>query len=106
LQPLLDSACGCAIHSRLTPDQGYATHELKVSYHRPLSDMSGRAREEGRLLSFRRRAAFAEAKLIDEQRRLCASATSTLLIIDKNQSSSRLRNAWVRERLDSQAPPS
>jgi uncharacterized protein (TIGR00369 family) len=81
---LLDSACGCAVHSRLTADQGYTTLELKVSYHRPLSDMSGRVRAEGRLLSFGRRAAFAEAKLLDEQGRLCASATSTLLVFDKN----------------------
>jgi len=79
---LLDSACGCAVHSRLSADQGYTTLELKVSYHRPLSDMSGRVRAEGRLLSFGRRAAFAEAKLLDQQGKLCASATSTLLVFD------------------------
>jgi uncharacterized protein (TIGR00369 family) len=80
---LLDSACGCAVHSRLTADQGYTTLELKVAYHRPLSDLSGTVRAEGRLLSFGRRAAFAEAKLFDEQGRLCASATSTLLVFDR-----------------------
>lgn len=80
---LLDSACGCAVHSRLTTEQGYTTLELKVSYHRPLSDASGRVRAEGRLLSFGKRAAFAEAKLIDASGRLCASATSTLLIFER-----------------------
>ena len=80
---LLDSACGCAVHSRLSADQGYTTLELKVSYHRPLSDGSGKVRAEGRLLSFGRRAAFAEAKLFDAQGRLCASATSTLLVFDR-----------------------
>jgi uncharacterized protein (TIGR00369 family) len=80
---LLDSACGCAAHSRLTADQGYTTLELKVSYHRPLSDASGRVRAEGRLLSFGGRAAFAEAKLMDAEGRLCASATSTLLIFER-----------------------
>jgi uncharacterized protein (TIGR00369 family) len=79
---LLDSACGCAAHSRLDPGQGYTTLELKVAYHRALTEMSGRVRAEGRLLSFGRRAAFAEAKLTDAAGRLCASATSTLLIFE------------------------
>jgi len=80
---LLDSACGCAVHSRLTAEQGYTTLELKVSYHRPLSDKSGRVRAEGRLLSFGRRAAFAEGKLFDQEGHLCASATSTLLVFER-----------------------
>ena len=80
---LLDSACGCAVHSRLTAAQGYTTLELKVSYHRPMSDASGLVRAEGRLLSFGRRAAFAEATLHDAHGKLCASATSTLLIFEK-----------------------
>jgi uncharacterized protein (TIGR00369 family) len=80
---LLDSACGCAAHSSLSAEQAYTTLELKVSYHRPLSDASGRVRAEGRLLSFGKRVAFAEAKLTDATGRLCASATSTLLIFER-----------------------
>jgi acyl-coenzyme A thioesterase PaaI-like protein len=38
-------------------------------------------RAEGRIMSFGRRAAFAEAKLTDAQGRLLASATSSLLVI-------------------------
>ncbi|WP_240499916.1 PaaI family thioesterase [Sphingomonas montana] len=79
---LLDSACGCAVHSRLTAQQGYTTLELKVAYHRPLNDASGPVRAEGRILSIGRRAAFAEATLTDAAGRLCASATSTLLVFD------------------------
>jgi uncharacterized protein (TIGR00369 family) len=79
---LLDSACGCAVHSRLTATQGYTTLELKVAYHRALADTSGPVRAEGRVLSIGRRAAFAEATLLDAQGRLCASATSTLLVFD------------------------
>lgn len=77
---LLDSACGCAMHAALSATQGYTTLELKVAYHRPLSDASGPVRAEGRILSIGRRAAFAEATLKDANGRLCASATSTLLI--------------------------
>lgn len=77
---LLDSACGCAVHSRLAPGQGYTTLELKVAYHRALHDgMTVRA--EGRVVSMGRRAAFAEATLVDADGRLCASATSTLLVM-------------------------
>ena len=79
---LLDSACGIAVHSQTSADQGYTTLELKVSYHRGLSDKSGRVRAEGRVVSLGRRAAFAEAKLTDEAGRLCATATSTLLVFD------------------------
>jgi uncharacterized protein (TIGR00369 family) len=80
---LLDSACGCAVHSRLSATQAYTTLELKVMFHRALSETSGRVRAEGRLLSFGRRVAFAEARLTDGQGRLCATATSTLLIFDR-----------------------
>lgn len=79
---LLDSACGCAVHSRLSARQGYTTLELKIAYHRALSETSGPVRAEGRVLSIGRRAAFAEGKLIDEQGRLCASASSTLMVFD------------------------
>jgi len=77
---LLDSACGCAVHSRLSADQGYTTLELKVAYHRPLTDVSGPIRAEGRIVSIGRRTAFAEARLTDRDGRLCATATSTLLV--------------------------
>ena len=79
---LLDSACGCAVHAALGPTQGYTTLELKVAYHRALNDASGPVRAEGRILSIGRRVAFAEATLKDAHGRLCASATSTLLVFD------------------------
>ncbi|WP_448538921.1 PaaI family thioesterase [Sphingobium yanoikuyae] len=77
---LLDSACGCAVHSSLPAGQGYTTLELKVAYHRALDEASGPVRAEGKLVSLGRRVGFSEAKLIDANGRLCASATSTLLI--------------------------
>src|SRR5476649_1373904 len=58
---LLDSACGCAVHSRLTATQAYTTLDLKVAYHKPLTAETGPVRAEGRVLSIGRRAAFSEA---------------------------------------------
>lgn len=80
---LLDSACGCAVHSRLGPTQGYTTLELKVAYHKAISRESGTLRAEGRVITMGRRAAFAEARITDVQGRLYASATSTLLVFER-----------------------
>lgn len=80
---LLDSACGCAVHSQLTAAQAYTTLELKVAYHRPMTRETGLVMAEGVVISFGRRVAFAEAKLFDQARKLYASATSTLLIFDR-----------------------
>ncbi len=80
---LLDSACGCAVQSRLSATQMYTTLELKVAYHKTITDSTGPMRAEGRVVSFGRRVAFAEAKLVDAAGKLYASATSTLLIIEQ-----------------------
>lgn len=80
---LLDSACGCAVHSRLTDRQAYTTLELKISYHKTITKNTGLLRAEGYVLSLGKRAAFAEARLIDAEDRLYASATSTLLIFGR-----------------------
>jgi uncharacterized protein (TIGR00369 family) len=80
---LLDSACGCAVQSKLSGAQGYTTLELKVAYHKAITTKTGKVRAEGRLVSIGRRAAFAEARLTDVEGRLLASATSTLLVFDR-----------------------
>ena len=80
---LLDSACGCSVHSRLSATQAYTTLELKVAYHRGMTRDTGPVRAEGRVLSFGRRVAFAEATLTDGKGQLYASATSTLLVFER-----------------------
>jgi uncharacterized protein (TIGR00369 family) len=80
---LLDSACGCATHSKLSAGDRYTTVELKVAYHKPITRDTGKVRAEAKLLSFGRRVSFAEGKLCDASGRLLASATSTLLLMLK-----------------------
>jgi uncharacterized protein (TIGR00369 family) len=80
---LLDSACGFAVHSRLSATQGYTTLDLTVSYHRPITVDTGLLRAEGSIKSIGRRAAFAEAKLTGADGKLYASATSTLLVFER-----------------------
>jgi uncharacterized protein (TIGR00369 family) len=77
---LLDTVMGCAVHSGLNAGQAYTTLELKIAYHRALTDASGPVRAEGRVISQGKRAAFAEGKLFDKDGDLCATATTTCLI--------------------------
>ena len=80
---LLDAACACAVHSSLDAGQSFMTLELKVAYHRALTSDSGLVRTEGKLVSLGKRVAYAEARLIDSKGTLCASATSTLLVLER-----------------------
>lgn len=80
---LLDSACGCAVHSKLTANQGYTTLELKVSYLKGMTKNTGKVRAHGRVINMGRRVAFAEAAITDADGKVYATATSTLLVIEK-----------------------
>lgn len=80
---LLDSACGIATHTRIAADQTYTTLEIKIAYHRPMTDRTGPVRATGLVTVFGRRIAYAEGKLTDGEGRLLASATSTLLVMTR-----------------------
>ena len=80
---LLDSAVGCAIHSSLKAGQGFTTLELKVAYHRPMTEDTGPVRAEGKVVTLGRRAGFAEGRITDAAGRLYATATSTLLVFER-----------------------
>ena len=80
---LLDSAVGCAVHSSLKAGQGYTTLELKVAYHRAMTEATGPVRAEGKVVTMGRRAAFVEGRITDSAGRLYATATSTLLVFER-----------------------
>lgn len=80
---LLDTAMGCAVQTLLDAEQACTTMELKIAYHRPITAATGRIVATGTVLSRGRRAAFAEAKLVDADGRLLASGTSTLMIVSR-----------------------
>src|SRR3984893_1713954 len=86
---LLDSVMGCAVHSRMKAGQAYTTLELKIAYHRALTDASGPVRAEGRVVSYGKRAAFAEGKLFDKDGTLCATATTTCLVFTSEMKRNR-----------------
>lgn len=78
---LLDSACGIAVLSTLAEGQKFSTLELKVAYHKAIDPQTGLVRAEGKVLTRGRRIAYTEARLLDAQGQLLASATSTLMIL-------------------------
>jgi len=86
---LLDSACGCAVHSKLSATQAYTTLELKVAYHKAMTEKTGVVRAEGWVVTMGRRAAFAEARLVDANGTLYATATSTLLVIERGDANGK-----------------
>ncbi|WP_182379869.1 PaaI family thioesterase [Nocardioides sp. WS12] len=77
---LLDSACGCAVHSTLAVGEGYTSLDLTVKFLRAVTVDSGRLRAVGSVIQRGRRTALAEAKLYDGQDRLVAYATSSCMI--------------------------
>ncbi|MEN5167990.1 PaaI family thioesterase [Brevundimonas pondensis] len=79
---LLDSACGCAVHSMLKPGQAYTTLELKTVFHKALK-AGVPVRAEGRIVQSGRRAAFSEADLRGLDGTLYATATSTCLVMER-----------------------
>ena len=78
---LIDSACGCALHTELGAGIGYTTVETKVNFTRAIDPAGGPVRCEGRVLSRGRTIATADAYLRDESGRLLAHGTSTLILL-------------------------
>jgi uncharacterized protein (TIGR00369 family) len=78
---LLDSAMGCAVHSRLGPGQGYTTLDISVRYLRPVTVGSGDLRCEGRVMSMGSRVATAEGSITDSRGKLVATGTTTCLVM-------------------------
>ena len=79
---VLDSACGCVVHSMLKPGQTYTTLELKTVFHKALkADVPVRA--VGKIVQIGRRAAFSEAELRGLDGKLYATATSTCLVMER-----------------------
>ncbi|MEC5384309.1 PaaI family thioesterase [Uliginosibacterium sp. H3] len=83
---LLDSACGCAVHSCLKAGQAYTTLELKIAYHRAMTVETGVVRAEARVITIGKRVAFTEGKLTDAEGKVYASATSTLILMEQRAS--------------------
>lgn len=84
---VLDSACGCAVHSTLPAGVGYTSLEIKVSFLRPITADTGKVTAHGWITKRGKGAAFAEADIRDEDGRVLATASSTCLVIHPDTAS-------------------
>ena len=78
---ILDSATGCAVHSLLPAGVGYTSLDLTVKFLRAMTTRTGTARCTGTVTHLGGRTALAEARLVDADDRLLATATSSILVI-------------------------
>lgn len=79
---LLDSALGCAVHTKMPPGRGYTTAELSVNIVRALTPQVQRVRAIGRVIHCGRQLATAEAQLVGPDGTLYAHATTTCLVFE------------------------
>lgn len=79
---LLDSVCGCAVHSTLPRGRGYTSIEIKVSYLKAVTARSGLLTATGTVVKTGSRVAFSEGVVTDGSGVPVATATSTLLVFD------------------------
>ncbi len=78
---LLDSAMGCAFVTTAEAGTPWTTLDLQTSFTRALTVDTGRVTCTGTVLHRGRRVSTTEARLVDGQGRLCAHATSTILVL-------------------------
>ena len=79
---LLDSALGCAVHTKMPVGRAYTTAELGVNLVRAIGDKASRVRAEGKVIHCGRQLATAEARLYGSDGTLYAHATTTCLVFE------------------------
>lgn len=79
---LLDTVLGCAAHTTLPASVGYTSIDLQVSYLRPIT-ATGTLRAIGRVVKPGQRVVFAEGEMQDAAGRTLATATSSLLVLQR-----------------------
>ncbi|MET8777621.1 PaaI family thioesterase [Nocardia sp. NPDC050713] len=77
---LLDSVMGCAVHTTLEAGVGYTTLELKINYIRSVPTDGRKLTATGTTIHVGRTTATAEGRVVDDQGRLVAHATTTCVI--------------------------
>ena len=77
---LLDSALGCAVHTKMPVGRAYTTAELSVNIVRALTPKVQRVRAIGKVIHCGRQLATADAQLVGPDGTLYAHATTTCLV--------------------------
>ena len=76
---VMDSVTSCALRTGLEAGVGFVTIELNVKLLKPVPRDTD-LRAEGKLINVSKRLGVSEARLFDDQNRLCAHATATFML--------------------------
>ena len=82
---MVDSACGCAVHTMLPAGVFYTSLDLSVKFLRPVTVDTGPITAEGTVVHLGRRTALAEARITDAAGKVYVTATSSCLVIRTDQ---------------------
>jgi uncharacterized protein (TIGR00369 family) len=82
---LLDSACGCAVHTTLPAGVFYTSLDLSVKFLRPVTVDTGPITAEAAVVHLGRRTALAEGRITDEAGKVYVTATSSCLLLRPDQ---------------------
>lgn len=77
---IMDSALGCAVHTKMQAGMGYSTIEFKVHLVRPIFEHTGEVICEGNVVHIGRTIATSEATLKTIDGKLLAHGTETCAI--------------------------
>ncbi len=80
LTTLADTAMTTAVIAKLPPRSWAPTIELKINFVRPVTEATGRIYAIGRAIHVGSTTAIAEARIVDEDGRLLAHATTTAAV--------------------------
>jgi uncharacterized protein (TIGR00369 family) len=78
---LLDSACGCAVHTMLPVGVLYTSLDLSVKFLRPVTVDTGPITAEATVVHLGRRTALAEGRITDAAGKVYVTATSSCLVL-------------------------
>jgi uncharacterized protein (TIGR00369 family) len=78
---LLDTVCGCSVHTSLPRGHFYTSLDLSVKFLRPVTMATGPITAEGEVVHIGRRTALAAGRVIDTAGKLYATATSSCLVM-------------------------
>ncbi len=79
---VLDTVLACSVLSTLPPGRGCTTLEIKVNYLRALTEATGEVVAEGVCVQSGRQVGVAEGRITDAKGRVCAIASTTMLVFD------------------------
>jgi len=78
---MLDSACGCAVHTMLPAGVFYTSLDLSVKYLRPVRVDTGPITAEATVVHLGRRTALAAGQITDAAGKVYVTATSSCLVM-------------------------